>query len=576
MLRLRQIRLHSVLVGVLVCFVLCTTAVVGMSVVASRSAEQALGLLNRINVEQLNEINRADSLLNGAQLELETGASTDRRSPDRDARLEQARTLLDQAQTHFARFVAVPRTPQGDGLGQDIEDTFPQVLAGANAQLVALEQGDRAAYRKSLIDSRADNARLDGLLTDFGSYAEARGDAVVANFRSRLSLFAKLELGAVLAILAILGFIYVGLRRLVIAPLSRAVTTLENIARCDLSDPIEVQGRNEISQLFSAMRDMQAGLSGTVTQVRQGGNRIVAASHDIADGNTELAGRTEQQAASLEQTAASMEQITTTVAQNADNAGQARHLAMEASRTAERGGEVVTEVAETMGRISASSRQIAEITGMIDAIAFQTNILALNASVEAARAGEQGRGFAVVAGEVRNLASRSAHAAGQIKALIETSVGQVDDGGRLVRDAGTTLNEVVTAARRVSDIVDEIAVASREQSDGIVQIGQAVTQMDQATQQNAALVQRVTLSAQALTEQAISLDAAVAVFRLPAAPVEIGATPATPAEAATPRASSADGDDSRVPHVSHTSSPGRPTVRQQPALAEADDDWEAF
>jgi len=563
-----------VLVSVLVCFVLCTAALVGLSVVASRSAERALRQLNRVSIEQLNEINRADSLLNGAQLELETVADTlNEQTGDLDTRLDHAQALLEQVDMHFQRFTVIPRAGQDDTLSQRIAEGFPTILASAADQLEALRQRDLRAYRQNLADTADESTQLDTLLSDFVSYAEKHGDTIVSNFQSRLSLFAKLELGAVLAILAILGFIYVGLRRLVIAPLSRAVATLENIARCDLSDSIEVQGRNEISQLFSAMRDMQAGLSGTVTQVRQGGDRIVAASHDIADGNTELAGRTEQQAASLEQTAASMEQITTTVAQNADNAGQARHLAMEASRTAERGGEVVTEVAETMGRISASSRQIAEITGMIDAIAFQTNILALNASVEAARAGEQGRGFAVVAGEVRNLASRSAHAAGQIKALIETSVGQVDDGGRLVRDAGTTLNEVVTAARRVSDIVDEIAVASREQSDGIVQIGQAVTQMDQATQQNAALVQRVTLSAQALTEQAVSLDAAVAVFRLPAV---IGDATATPVEAATPRASSADGGDSRAPHASHTSSPGRPMVRQQPALAEADDDWEAF
>ncbi|HET7222956.1 MAG TPA: methyl-accepting chemotaxis protein, partial [Rhodanobacteraceae bacterium] len=309
--------------------------------------------------------------------------------------------------------------------------------------------------------------------------------------------------------------VYLGLRRLVINPLNGAVKRLDAIARADLSEHIGLQGDNEIGRLFAAMRRMQQRLGKIVGDARGSSNSIHVGSTEISRGNADLSARTEQQAASLEETATSMEQITATVKQNADNARQASSLANDASLTASRGGEVMDKVTATMRGIFDSSKKVAEITGMIDSIAFQTNILALNASVEAARAGEQGRGFAVVAGEVRNLAGRSAGAAREIKQLIESSTRQVNEGAALVEQAGNTMRKVVTAVKRVTDIMDEISAASQEQSSGIEQINQAVGQMDEATQQNAALVEQITAAAASLEEQARRLETSVAVFRLP-------------------------------------------------------------
>jgi methyl-accepting chemotaxis protein len=311
-------------------------------------------------------------------------------------------------------------------------------------------------------------------------------------------------------------------------PLARAVEVAQTVAAGDLSSRIDstmAARRDETGQLLHALQTMSDNLAVIVGQVRSGTDAIGTASREIAGGNLDLSARTERQAGSLEETASAMEQLTSTVKQNADNARQANQLAASASSVAQQGGQVVSQVVATMEGISDASRKIVDIIGVIDGIAFQTNILALNAAVEAARAGEQGRGFAVVASEVRSLAQRSAAAAKEIKGLINDTVAKVGSGSELVVQAGSTMDEVVTSVRHVADIVGEISAASGEQSDGIGQVNLAITDMDQTTQQNAALVEQAAAAAEAMQEQAARLSEVVSQFRLAAEPTLYAAAP---------------------------------------------------
>jgi len=309
-------------------------------------------------------------------------------------------------------------------------------------------------------------------------------------------------------------FIAWWLTRSITRPIGEAVSVAERVAAGDLTARIDVKHTDETGQLLAALKQMNDSLVKVVGNVRQASDSIATGSAQIATGNQDLSQRTEQQASALEETAASMEELGSAVRQNADNAKQANQLALGASTVAVKGGEVVGQVVDTMKGINDSSKKIADIIGVIDGIAFQTNILALNAAVEAARAGEQGRGFAVVASEVRSLAQRSAEAAKEIKTLISASVERVEQGTTLVDQAGTTMTEIVNAIRRVTDIMGEISSASVEQSAGVAQVGEAVTQMDQATQQNAALVEESAAAAESLKLQAQQMVQAVAVFKL--------------------------------------------------------------
>ncbi|MFG6487279.1 methyl-accepting chemotaxis protein [Roseateles sp. BYS78W] len=302
--------------------------------------------------------------------------------------------------------------------------------------------------------------------------------------------------------------------RSITVPVRQAAGFAQAVAGGDLTADIRTQGRDEIAELLAALSGMRDGLVQIVQQVRSGADSILTGAGEIANGNADLSQRTEQQAANLEETAASMEQMNATVRQNADTAQTATQLATSASSVAVRGGDVVQQVITTMGDISASSKKIADIIGTIDGIAFQTNILALNAAVEAARAGEQGRGFAVVAGEVRALAQRSAQAAREIKALIGTSVDNVDAGSRLVGEAGETMTEIVSQVKRVADLIGEIGSATHEQTTGIGQVSEAISQLDRVTQQNAALVEEAAAAADSLRGQAQRMNEAVSVFRL--------------------------------------------------------------
>ena len=355
--------------------------------------------------------------------------------------------------------------------------------------------------------------------------AQASIDALNASARQILVV-----LGAsALAIGAVFGWL---LTRSITRPLGHAVDLARQVASGDLTARIDVASRDEVGALLDALKTMNGSLLKTVTEVRAGTETIVTASQQIATGNLDLSTRTEHQASSLEETASSMEELTSTVRQNADNARQANMLARNASEIAAHGGEVVSQVVATMASINESSKKIGDIIAVIDGIAFQTNILALNAAVEAARAGEQGRGFAVVASEVRNLAQRSAGAAKEIRTLIGDSVAKVDAGGRLVDQAGATMQEIVQGIARVTDIMSEIASASAEQTVGIEQINEAITQMDGVTQQNAALVEEAAAAATSLQDQAATLARLVSVFNVGDGGAAAGAGSARPAPAA--------------------------------------------
>ncbi|OJW75726.1 MAG: methyl-accepting chemotaxis protein, partial [Thiobacillus sp. 65-1402] len=330
--------------------------------------------------------------------------------------------------------------------------------------------------------------------------AQALEDAEAAYAGARALVLAMAGLSLVLS-----GLVAWRLTRSITGPIEHAVNLARAVAAGDLTQRIEVRSTNETGQLMQALKDMNESLVRIVGQVRSGTDSVATASSQISSGNLDLSSRTEQQASSLEETASSMEELTSTVRQNAENARQANQLVVSTADVAVKGGQVVGQVVDTMASIKESSRKIADIIGVIDGIAFQTNILALNAAVEAARAGEQGRGFAVVASEVRNLAQRSAGAAKEIKALIEDSVGKVDAGGKLVDEAGKTMDEIVGSVKRVTDIMGEIAAASQEQSAGIEQVNQAVGQMDEMTQQNAALVEQAAAAAESLQDQAAKL-----------------------------------------------------------------------
>ena len=422
-------------------------------------------------------------------------------------------------------------------------------------------------------------------ILDYQNGLAAKNNQEVAEALART----KLLLGGLLAVGLAVGILMAwSLARSVTAPVREAVHAAEVIASGDLTHRLDSQRRDEFGDLLRTIGRMQESLRALVGQVRASTDSIGTASVQIATGNQDLSARTEQAASNLQQTASSMEQLTGTVKQSADSARQANQLAASAAEVAQRGGSVVSQVVSTMDEINASSKKISDIIGVIDGIAFQTNILALNAAVEAARAGEQGRGFAVVASEVRSLAQRSAEAAKEIKGLIGASVDKVETGSRLVSDAGSTMNEIVASVQRVSDIIGEITAAAAEQSDGIGQVNTAVTQLDQMTQQNAALVEESAAAAESLKEQAQRLAQVVATFRLaegaalstaPLATAPVRKAPVPPAQpkaAAEPKPVAAP----KPSPVAVRAEP-KPVAAPAPAAqrvvsAPADGEWETF
>jgi len=399
--------------------------------------------------------------------------------------------------------------------------------------------------------------------------------AEIEHMRDTLRAIAWAVGSAILAIVLLLLGSALGVGRSLRGRTQQALQVAQRVRDGDLSQPVHDGARDELSPLLAALQEMQDALVGVVSRVRQGSEGVASASTQIAQGNHDLSSRTESQASALQQTAASMEQLNSNVRQNADNARQANQLAQSASGVAAQGGVVVQQVVDTMQGIDEASRRIADIIGVIDGIAFQTNILALNAAVEAARAGDAGRGFAVVASEVRALAGRSADAAKEIKGLIDTSVQRVQAGTSLVDQAGQTMAEVVQSIQRVTDIMGEISAASGEQSQGVAQVSEAVTQMDQTTQQNAALVEETAAAASSLNQQAQELLGTVAVFRLAdATPVPTPVRPLAPPAAAAPLRTTPRAPLPKV--AAKVAAKSAPKALTAQAKADADQEWEGF
>ncbi|MBM7333794.1 MAG: methyl-accepting chemotaxis protein [Alcanivorax sp.] len=572
---LRNMNINATVAGALLCCALLIGVLSALRLAGNDMANGSIVSLNRLNVEQFNELSRAAFLFSRAGSVMDLAVDFADRGQQAQSReqLERVPDLLKRGEQRFRNFEAALNADDGNGSADRLRRNLSNLIDLYNRQYQAIEAGDLARSWEIRQQQIPVNKAMNVGLTEFTRYADKVGGEVMGNYRDQNRFFDQVGWLTVLVALLLLISIYWVLRKVVVSPLEAAAENLQRIARADLSRPISVPGRNEIGKLFAAMRDMQESLSKIVTSVRDSSDSIFTGTSEIAKGNTDLSARTEQQAASLEETATSMEELTATVKQNADNARQASGLANDASGTAGRGGEVMELVSNKMQSITESSKKVADITAMIDSIAFQTNILALNASVEAARAGEQGRGFAVVAGEVRNLAGNSADAARQIKQLIERSSAEVVEGSELVQRAGQTMTEVVAAVRRVTDIMDEISSASQEQSAGIEQVSQAVNQMDEVTQQNAALVQQAGAAAASLEEQAKRLEAAVAIFRVDQAhrhtPVRAAAEP-LPAT----RSVGADRDDRALsPTVERKGAASRGTSTQRDG---SDDDWTEF
>ena len=473
---------------------------------------------------------------------------------------------------------ALAESQHGDGAAL-VQEIAALMVTHANEATPVIAQLEASAYDTATVANRmlgrakGSMDKAEAKLAELGAKLEADAKAAAQARATAVNqtvwLFGAVVVAAIAIVIPLTLLNMVSICR----PMEEARELTAAIAKGDLTQHIHSKGRDEAAQMLSALEEMQTSLRSMVSQVRQSTDSITTASSEIAAGNQDLSGRTEQAASNLQQTASSMEQLTGTVKQTADSARTANQLVSSASASAAKGGDVVSQVVSTMDDISASSKKIADIIGVIDGIAFQTNILALNAAVEAARAGEQGRGFAVVAGEVRSLAQRSAEAAKEIKSLIGASVERVETGSKLVQDAGSTMAEIVASVKRVNDIIGEITAAASEQSDGIGQVNTAVTQLDQMTQQNASLVEESAAAAESLKDQAYKLADVVGRFKLSpeaAAAARVQPMPLPPVKVEPPPVKS------EPPAQRAAAVEPRPAAPAEVATAKADDDWTTF
>jgi methyl-accepting chemotaxis protein len=468
----------------------------------------------KVNWVKAKLINYAlDSTRGSIARVFEIVASTDEaQSANALQRLQSNTSGLDDA---LAKLEPIVTSPEAKARVAQAKELRNHYVSDYGKVLSLIKDGNRdEAAKQAYGDTYKTMHDLADVLRAETSHQETLFDA--AGVKSEQTYHSARNVMLIIGAIAIIAGVALAyfITRSITAPLLNALTVAETVAAGDLTSHIAETNRDETGKLLHALGEMNTNLAKIVGQVRSGTESMATATAEIATGNMDLSSRTETQAGALEETASSMEELTSTVKQNAENAKQANQMAMAASEVAMRGGSVVSEVVNTMGAINESSRKIVDIISVIDGIAFQTNILALNAAVEAARAGEQGRGFAVVAAEVRNLAQRSASAAKEIKALIGDSVEKVDTGSRLVDQAGLTMNEVVASIKRVTDIMGEITAASQEQTAGIEQINRAIVEMDDVTQQNAALVEQAAAAAGSLQDQSGSLSNLVSIFTL--------------------------------------------------------------
>jgi methyl-accepting chemotaxis protein len=477
----------------------------------------------------------------------------------------------------WAKYLQTILTPEEERLTKVKGEQHVQYVSSMNRTIQLASAGEFEAAAQNL---SADTVpKFNALRDTVFALLDLQGTVAAQAFAAAQSSYDSISMISIFAIVMgiILAVVFGSLLlRSIVVPLDEAIEVAHKVASGDLTSQIVVTStKSSTGRLMQALKEMNDNLVDLVGKVRMGTDQIATASGEIASGNSDLSQRTEEQASSLEETASSMEELTSTVKQNADNARQANQLAAGASEVAVKGGAVVGQVVHTMRSINESSHKIVDIISVIDGIAFQTNILALNAAVEAARAGEQGRGFAVVATEVRTLAQRSAAAAKEIKELISDSVSKVDEGTRLVDEAGATMDEIVSAVKRVTDIMAEISAASQEQSSGIEQVNQAVTQMDEVTQQNAALVEEAAAAAESMQEQAQTLTQAVSTFKLSGGgshtptPVKRSNRPATVAK--LPNRGPAT---KKAAVNSHTESPS--AQPRKVASGGGGDEWEEF